>query len=540
MNTKARSFARPVVLIFLIFLALMLTGFGRETVSAAEDYVVKGTFTSINVSQLEDQKEKIVTKADVEKLNKPERVVIESGVLSLGKLSFDYGPKVIVIPASVTHVNSSAFPKGTIVCCHKGSHAESIALKNGNTVHILPGKASFTATGENSSIVLAFTRAGTDSACEIQYRPVGGKNWTDAESSKASHTIGKLTNKKEYQIRIRERLDSKGLQIYGPWTDAVKAYAGVDIMRATLKGLKNFTYSGKNVKQKLTLEYNGKSYTPKLKYSKNRKSIGVHYVTLTCKELFYGSRKEAYKILPRKTAIKKLQSEYSYDEKRKTDRLNRARVIIKKLKGGVRYQYAYRSVGKKGWQILDSKKTEKLIKNLVQGRVYQVRARGYKKVNGEYYYGKWSKAGTVSTKETEMENYYVYRTDTKVRGTVTNIMKGYKVIVTIGKKKYTKTFGKSKDLAKFAVKTGKHKAGTKFKLTLVNVYNQAEISYTDVIYYAKSISTGMTGAQVRLCPGWENPSRTGADEVGAVWYYNIDGSEVKVYFDKDGRVSEID
>ena len=65
-----------------------------------------------------------------------------------------------------------------------------------------------------------------------------------------------------------------------------------------------------------------------------------------------------------------------------------------KASGLTGYQISYRAKGTKKWKAVDSKKNKKTIRKLKKGKKYQVRVRGYVKVNGEKYYGKWSAVKT--------------------------------------------------------------------------------------------------------------------------------------------------
>jgi len=58
------------------------------------------------------------------------------------------------------------------------------------------------------------------------------------------------------------------------------------------------------------------------------------------------------------------------------------------------YQISYRANGTKKRKAVDSKKNKKTIRKLKKGKKYQVRVRGYVKVDGEKYYGKWSAVKT--------------------------------------------------------------------------------------------------------------------------------------------------
>lgn len=77
------------------------------------------------------------------------------------------------------------------------------------------------------------------------------------------------------------------------------------------------------------------------------------------------------------------------------------KVFLRKTKGANGYQIAYSTSIKfrrKTTKYVMSKKSEKVIKKLKPKKKYYVKARAYKKVQGKYYYGKWSAVKTIKTR----------------------------------------------------------------------------------------------------------------------------------------------
>ena len=91
---------------------------------------------------------------------------------------------------------------------------------------------------------------------------------------------------------------------YSPWSDikSIKT-AKYDITKATISGISNKAYTGKNITQSITVKYNGKTlkngtdYT--VSYSSN-KNIGTATVKVTGKGSYAGTITKTFKINPAK------------------------------------------------------------------------------------------------------------------------------------------------------------------------------------------------------------------------------------------------
>lgn len=109
--------------------------------------------------------------------------------------------------------------------------------------------------------------------------------------------------------------------------------------------------------------------------------VGAYKGTMTCRFI----------IIPAKAKISKLQTK---KEKRKAS----IRIAVSRQKGVSGYQYSWRLSGKK-WAKTSYRGNVRIIKKLKKGKVYQVRVRAYKKIDGKTYYGTWSKVKKIRTKK---------------------------------------------------------------------------------------------------------------------------------------------
>lgn len=128
---------------------------------------------------------------------------------------------------------------------------------------------------------------------------------------------------------------------------------------------------------------------------------------------------------------------------------------------------------------------------------------------------------------------YIYSSKTSVKVTAYNVHAGDKLVLKIGKKKYTKKIKKNASRKTIKFKIKKSSPGKTVTLKLYNKYGQLLDEDDDIIYYAKNIKMGMTKKQVEYLVYWGYPDDTSKSSGGwTYWYYN-DGSCVGF---KNGRV----
>ena len=175
------------------------------------------------------------------------------------------------------------------------------------------------------------------------------------------------------------------------YTDKLKKN---DISRAEVAGIKNKYYTGKAIKQSVTVKLEGKTLKESADYSvsyKNNKAVGTATVTISGKGDYVGSIVKTFKICPKKTAIKKLTS-------LKTKQL---KVTYGKVSGVTGYQISYSTSAKftkKTTKTAASKTTSKTVSKLTKGKTYYVRVRTYKTIKGVNYYSGWSNVKKIKVK----------------------------------------------------------------------------------------------------------------------------------------------
>ncbi len=165
--------------------------------------------------------------------------------------------------------------------------------------------------------------------------------------------------------------------------------------KATVSGISNKSYTGKNITQSITVKYNGKTlkngtdYT--VSYSSN-KNIGTATVKITGKGSYTGTITKTFKINPAKQEIQKLTAK------------SKAFFVDWAQKGsatGYEIQYATNSkfTSAKKVTITNNKTDKTTISKLSGKKKYYVRVRSYTTVKGTKYYGAWSASKSVTTKK---------------------------------------------------------------------------------------------------------------------------------------------
>ena len=168
-----------------------------------------------------------------------------------------------------------------------------------------------------------------------------------------------------------------------------------DFKKATISGISNKSYTGKNITQSITVKYNGKTlkngtdYT--VSYSSN-KGIGTATVKIAGKGSYAGTITKTFKINPAKQEIQKLTAK------------SKAFFVDWAQKGsasGYEIQYATNSkfTSAKKVTITNNKTDKTTISKLSGKKKYYVRVRSYTTVKGTKYYGAWSASKSVTTKK---------------------------------------------------------------------------------------------------------------------------------------------
>lgn len=167
-------------------------------------------------------------------------------------------------------------------------------------------------------------------------------------------------------------------------------------MKAALS-TSSYTYTGKTRTPSVKVSVNGKvlrtgDYT--VKYASGRKNVGKYSVKVTLKGGDKTSKTLYFKILPKKTSIKKVtkaKKAFTVKWSKQTKQVS-----------GYQVQYStskkFTAKTTKVKTIKRYKTTSKKVTKLKKKKTYYTRVRTYKNVKGTKYYSGWSKAKSVKTK----------------------------------------------------------------------------------------------------------------------------------------------
>ena len=168
------------------------------------------------------------------------------------------------------------------------------------------------------------------------------------------------------------------------------------IANAIVSGIEDKTYTGKKIKQSLSIKdgnillKEGIDYT--VSYGQNKK-IGNVAITITGKGNYAGTITRTFKIIPKGTSIKKLKAgkkQFKATWKKQKNQTS-----------GYEIQYSTNKNFKsaKKVKIKKNKTTSSTVKKLKAKKKYYVRIRTYKTVNGKKFYSGWSNVKSVKTKK---------------------------------------------------------------------------------------------------------------------------------------------
>lgn len=248
-------------------------------------------------------------------------------------------------------------------------------------------------SNSNGNVSLSFDLIkGSADGYNIYYQNVGYSDFILAgTTTNKNYTIKNLLPNSKYSIIVRPfvKIDDN-TKLEGNYYNAVTVTTGkINISKlAKVTGIYNKLYTGKARTLNIKVTYNGKKIPVKVTY-KNNKNIGLAYVIITATGDYTGTITKKFYIIPSTPSITSLKSTTK----------KKATIKYSYIKGGVRYQIAYKVNGTNTWEYAYyGNSYTKTIKNLKSKKKYTFKVRAYKKVNGKYIYGSWSNTKTITIK----------------------------------------------------------------------------------------------------------------------------------------------
>lgn len=297
---------------------------------------------------------------------------------------------------TVSYSSNTKIGVGKMIISFMGNYQGTIT----KTFTIYPAKQEIQSLQTRyKGFFIDFAQKGSATGYELQYstRPdfTGAKTLTISSNKTDKKTVSNLTAGKKYYVRVRSYTIVSGKRYNGAWSDIKSVTtAKYDLAKAKVTGIKNKTFTGKNITQSIAVTYSGKAlkngidYT--VRYSSN-KNIGTAKVTITGKGSYGGVITKSFIITPAKQTIQKLTP------------VKKGFYIDYAQKGSATgYEISYAENisfnGAKTFKVTSNKTDKKTITNLKSKKTYFVRVRSYTTTGGKTYYGPWSDTAKVYTK----------------------------------------------------------------------------------------------------------------------------------------------
>ena len=298
---------------------------------------------------------------------------------------------------TVSYSNNKNVGKATVKITGKGNYSGSLSAK----FDIVPAKQQIQKLETKyKGFFVDWAQKGSATGYDVEYSVKANMSGAVSKHLTANKpdtlTVSGLAGDKTYYVRVRSYTNVNGKVYYGAWSDikSIKT-ANNDITKATVSGISTKAFTGKAIKQNVTVKVgntvlkNGTDYT--VSYSNNKK-VGKATVKITGKGKYGGVITKTFKINPAKQEIQKLTA------KPKSFFVDWAQ---KGSATGYEIQYATNSkfTGAKKVTITNNKTDKTTVSKLSANKKYYVRVRSYTTVGGTKYYGAWSAVKNVTTKK---------------------------------------------------------------------------------------------------------------------------------------------
>ena len=355
--------------------------------SATEEYAKKNGI-AYDTYQVKIDELAVSGIKDKEYTGKP---VTQNIVIKNGNVVLDEGADYTVTYSANTKV-------GTVEVTITGTGSYTGEIKS--SFDILPAKQQIQVLETRyKGFFVDFVQKGSATGYEVQYGT--RSNFSNVSTYRSTTnktdkmTVLGLGASKTYYVRVRSYTVKGGKTYYGNWSDAKSIVtAKTNFADAKVSGISSKSFTGKAIKQKITVKYgsktlkNGTDYT--VKYSANTK-VGTAKVTITGKGIYGGVITKSFAIYPAKQVIQKLYGTYA------------GFFIDYAQKGSatgyvISYAENISFSGAKIVKVTSNKTDKKTVTDLKSQKIYFVRVRSYTATGDKTYFGQWSDIAKVYTK----------------------------------------------------------------------------------------------------------------------------------------------
>lgn len=297
---------------------------------------------------------------------------------------------------TVSYSSNTKIGVGKIIISFMGNYQGTIT----KTFTIYPAKQEIQSLQTRyKGFFIDFAQKGSATGYELQYSTrsdfAGAKTLLISSNKTDKKTVSNLTAGKKYYVRVRSYTIVSGKRYNGAWSDTKNVTtAKYDIAKAKVAGIKNKSFTGKNITQSITVTYSGKTLKNGtdyiVKYSRN-KNIGTAKVTVTGKGSYGGVITKSFVITPARQTIQKLMP------------VKKGFYIDYAQKGSATgYEISYAEnisfSDAKTVKVTSNKTDKKTVTNLKSQKTYFVRVRSYTATGNKTYFGQWSDIAKVYTK----------------------------------------------------------------------------------------------------------------------------------------------
>ena len=297
---------------------------------------------------------------------------------------------------TVSYSSNTKIGVGKMIISFMGNYQGTIA----KTFTIYPAKQEIQSLQTRyKGFFIDFAQKGSATGYELQYSIrsdfAGAKTLIISSNKTDKKTVSNLTSGKKYYVRVRSYTIASGKRYNGAWSDTKSVTtAKYDISKAKVAGIKNKSFTGKNITQSITVTYSGKTLKNGsdyiVKYSAN-KNIGTAKVTVTGKGSYGGVITKSFVITPARQTIQKLipvKKGFYIDYAQKGS----ATGYVISYAENISFSDA------KTVKVTSNKTDKKTVTNLKSQKTYFVRVRSYTATGNKTYFGQWSDIAKVYTK----------------------------------------------------------------------------------------------------------------------------------------------
>ena len=297
---------------------------------------------------------------------------------------------------TVSYSSNTKIGVGKIIISFMGNYQGTIT----KTFTICPAKQEIQSLQTRyKGFFIDFAQKGSATGYELQYSTrsdfAGAKTLIISSNKTDKKTVSNLTAGKKYYVRVRSYTIVSGKRYNGAWSDTKSVTtAKYDIAKAKVAGIKNKSFTGRNITQSITVTYSGKTLKNGtdyiVKYSCN-KNIGTAKVAVTGKGSYGGVITKSFVITPARQTIQKLMP------------VKKGFYIDYAQKGSATgYEISYAEnisfSGAKTVKVTSKKTDKKTVTDLKSQKTYFVRVRSYTATGNKTYFGQWSDIAKVYTK----------------------------------------------------------------------------------------------------------------------------------------------